>query len=77
MHIGKFYQISCNTVLCRLFSSVNPLCLYVCIYTIIIIIIQARTQTFEKGDANLMFFTKGWGDANLKKILIFRPKLGV
>ena len=48
MHIGKFYHISCNTVLCRLFSSVNPLYLYVCIYTNIIII-QARTQTFEKG----------------------------
>ena len=31
MHIGKFYHISCNTVLCRLFNSVNPLCLYVCI----------------------------------------------
>ena len=48
MHIGKFYHISSNTVLCRLFSSVNPLCLYVCIYTNIIIS-QARTQTSEKG----------------------------
>ena len=38
--------------------------------------IQARTQTFEKGGANLMFFfTKG--GANLKKILILKPKLGV
>ena len=43
---------------------------------------QARIQTFEKcvgggerGGANLMVFTKG--DANLKKILILRPKLGV
>ena len=59
MHIGKFYQVSCNTVLYRPFSSVNPLCLYVCIYTNIIII-QARAQTFEKRGANLMFFTK-WG----------------
>ena len=33
MRIGKFYHISCNTVLCRLFNSVNPLCLYVCMYT--------------------------------------------
>ena len=39
MHIGKFYHISCNTLLCRLFNSVNALCLYVCLYTIIIIII--------------------------------------
>ena len=30
MHIGKFYHISCNTMLCRLFNSVNPLCLYIC-----------------------------------------------
>ena len=77
MHIGKFYHKSCNTVLSRLFSSVNPLnplCLYVCIYTNIIII-QARTQTFEKGGANLRVFTKGC--ASLKKILILRPKLGV
>ena len=28
-----FYHISCNTVLFRLFNSVNPVCLYVCIYT--------------------------------------------
>ena len=33
MRIGKFYHICCNTLLCRLFNSVNPLCLYVCIYT--------------------------------------------
>ena len=33
LYIGKFYHISCNTVLFRLFNSVNPLCLYVCIYT--------------------------------------------
>ena len=59
MHIGKFYQISCNTVLC-FYSSVNPLCLYVCIYTNIIII-QARVQTFEKGGTNLMVFTKVGG----------------
>ena len=32
MHIGKFYHISCNTVLCRLFNSVNPLCLFVSMY---------------------------------------------
>ena len=32
-------------------------------------------QTFEKGGANLWVFTKG--GANLKKILILRPKLGV
>ena len=32
MHIGKFYHIRCNTVLCRLFNSVNPLCLFVCMY---------------------------------------------
>ena len=38
---------------------------------------QARTQTFEKEDANLRVFTKGWAGANLKKILILRPKLGV
>ena len=31
LYIGKFYHISCNTVLFRLFNSVNPLCLYVCI----------------------------------------------
>ena len=37
--------------------------------------LQARTQTFEKGGANLRDFTKGV--ANLKKILILRPKLGV
>ena len=49
MHIGKFYQICCNTVLCRRFSSVNPLCLFVCIY-MNIIIIQASTQTLEKGE---------------------------
>ena len=36
---------------------------------------QARTQTFEKGDTNLRNFTKG--SANLKKILILRPKFGV
>ena len=46
---------------------------------------QARTQTFEKvkgggggGGANLRVFTKcvcGWGGgANLKNILILRPK---
>ena len=39
MHIGKSYHISCNTVLCILFNSMNLLCLYVCIYTNIIIII--------------------------------------
>ena len=33
------------------------------------------TQTFEKWGANLRGFTMG--DANLKKNLIFRPKLGV
>ena len=33
LYIGKFYHISCNTVLFRLFKSVNALCLYVCIYT--------------------------------------------
>ena len=33
LYIGKFYHISCNTALRRLFNSVNPLCLYVCIYT--------------------------------------------
>ena len=32
MHIGKFYHKSCNTVLCRLFNSVNLLCLFVCMY---------------------------------------------
>ena len=32
MHIGKFYHMSCNTVLCRHFNSVNPLCLFVCMY---------------------------------------------
>ena len=32
-------------------------------------------QTSEKGSANLRVFTKG--GVNLKKILIFRPKLGV
>ena len=32
MHIGKFYHISCNNVRCRLFNSVNPLCLFVCMY---------------------------------------------
>ena len=37
MHIGKFYHISCNTVLCILFNSVNPL--YVYISTNIIIIL--------------------------------------
>ena len=42
MHIGKFYHISCNAVLCRLFNSVNPLCLYVCIHTIFIIIILQK-----------------------------------
>ena len=36
---------------------------------------QACTQTFGKGGANLRVFTK-W-DANLKKILILGPKLGV
>ena len=39
MHIDKFYHISCNTVLCRLFNSVKPLCLYVCMSRNIIIII--------------------------------------
>ena len=34
---------------------------------------KARMQTFEKGDANLRVFTKGGAD--LKKILILRPKL--
>ena len=29
MHIGKFYHLNCNTVLCRLFNCVNPLCLFV------------------------------------------------
>ena len=33
MRIGKFYHISRNAVLFRLFNNVNPLCLYVCIYT--------------------------------------------
>ena len=33
LYIGKFYHISCNTVLFRVFNSVNPLCLYVYIYT--------------------------------------------
>ena len=35
MRIGKFYHTSCNTVLCRILNSVNPLCcMYVhCIYT--------------------------------------------
>ena len=34
MNIGKFYHnYKLNTVLCGLFNSVNPLCLYVCIYT--------------------------------------------
>ena len=36
---------------------------------------QARTQTFEKGGANLWIFTKE--GANLKKILILKPKLEV
>ena len=36
---------------------------------------QARTQTSEKGSANLKVFTKG--GANLNKILILRPKLGL
>ena len=31
---------------------------------------QARTQTFEKGDANLRFLQRG---ANLMEILILRP----
>ena len=35
MRIGKFYHISCNTVLCRLFNTVNPLCMYVCMYVCI------------------------------------------
>ena len=41
MHIGKFYHLNCNTVLCRLFNSVNPLCLFVShnVYTRINIII--------------------------------------
>ena len=38
-------------------------------------ITQARSQTFEKGGANLRVFTKG--AANLKKIMILWPKLGV
>ena len=38
MHIG-FYHISCNTVLCRLFNNVNPLCLFGCISMNIIIIL--------------------------------------
>ena len=47
MHIGKFYHLNCNTVPCRLFNSVNPLCLFVYynVYTrinIIIIIIFRR-----------------------------------
>ena len=33
LYISKFYHISCNTVLFRLFNSGNPLWLYVCIYT--------------------------------------------
>ena len=37
--------------------------------------LQDNTQGFEKGGANLRVFTKG--DANLKKILILRPKLEV
>ena len=31
MHFGKFYHISCNTVLCRLFNSVNFI-VFVCMY---------------------------------------------
>ena len=30
-YIGKFYHISCNTVLFRLLNSVNPLCSCVCL----------------------------------------------
>ena len=37
--------------------------------------LQACMQTFEKGRANLSVFTKA--GANLKKILILGPKLGV
>ena len=36
------------------------------------LISQARTQTFEKGVANLKNFTK-WG-VTLQQILILRPK---
>ena len=43
----------------------------VCIY-----ILQASTQTFEKGGTNLRNFAKG-GGANLKKNLILRSKLRV
>ena len=37
--------------------------------------LQARTQTFEKGVRIEGFLQKG--GANLKKILVLRPKLGV
>ena len=29
MHIGKFYHLNCNTMPCRHFNSVNPMCLFV------------------------------------------------
>ena len=35
---------------------------------------QARTQTFEKVGENFRYFTRG---ANLKKIPMLEPKLGV
>ena len=36
---------------------------------------QARMQTFEKGGANFRYFMQG--GANLKKIPVLRPKLGL
>ena len=42
MHIGKFYHVSCNTVLCRLFNSANPLCLYVCYLQILLLLLYCR-----------------------------------